>query len=150
MKTAVIYIRVSSPDQAELGYSLGVQKEECNKKAKSLGAEEAVVFIDEGDYGSIMERPVLIAAIDQLRTDSSNFFICLDSSRLSKTLVDMLILSNDIRKTGAELVFVDGSFEDTPEGNLQMCVIGAMRELEEARKVSARTRARLHAAKEGS
>lgn len=138
LKTAVIYVRVSTEDQAEHGFSLEGQKDECYKKARELGVEKAEVFADEGISGSILDRPALVAAIDKLKREKINFFICLDTSRLSRNLRHTLFLVNDIRECGAEAVFIKDSFEDNPEGDLQMSLFGAINQYERA-KIRSRT-----------
>ena len=45
-ETALIYIRVSTKDQAELGYSLKVQEESCREYAKRNKYEVLKVFIE--------------------------------------------------------------------------------------------------------
>ncbi len=62
MSAALIYLRVSTEEQAERGYSIAAQREECRTRAWDLGADEILEFVDEGVSGSILERPALVAA----------------------------------------------------------------------------------------
>ena len=48
MTAALIYLRVSTEEQAERGYSIAAQREECRAKAQELGATEITEFVDEG------------------------------------------------------------------------------------------------------
>ena len=53
-KRAVIYLRVSTRDQAKRGgetegFSIPAQREACHRKAESLGAEVIEEFIDAGE-----------------------------------------------------------------------------------------------------
>jgi site-specific DNA recombinase len=77
MKVA-IYVRVSTEEQAEKGFSIQAQKEECSKKAIESGCDESSIieFADEGISGSILERPALMAALNLIKNDSEiRYFI---------------------------------------------------------------------------
>ncbi|AFV12387.1 site-specific recombinase PinR [Thermacetogenium phaeum DSM 12270] len=80
MTAALIYLRVSTEEQAERGYSIAAQREECRAKARELGATEITEFVDEGVSGSILERPALVAALEKLKAGGIRWFICLDTS----------------------------------------------------------------------
>ncbi|MDA8345948.1 MAG: recombinase family protein [Thermaerobacter sp.] len=56
---AAIYLRVSSDDQAQHGYSIAAQRKECRERALKMGADEIVEFSDEGVSASILDRPDL-------------------------------------------------------------------------------------------
>lgn len=133
MATALIYLRVSTEDQAEHGYSIAAQREECLVKARELGASGTVEFVDEGVSGSVLERPALVAALERLRKGDVKWFICLDTSRLSRSVAHQLLLVDEIRKAGTELVFVNARFSDTPEDRFHLTVLGAVDEYERAR-----------------
>lgn len=133
MAIALIYLRVSTEDQAEHGYSIAAQREECLAKAHELGACSTAEFVDEGVSGSILERPALVAALERLRAGDVKWFICLDTSRLSRSVAHQLLLVDEIQKAGAELVFVNERFSDTPEGRFHLTVLAAVDEYERAR-----------------
>lgn len=133
---AVTYVRVSTEEQAEKGYSIQAQKEECSKKAVELGCDKnnIIEFADEGISGSILERPSLMAALNLIRNDGEiKYFICLDSSRLSRNVSHQLIIVDEIKKSGVQLVFIKTSYDDTPEGRFQLTVMSAVDEYERAR-----------------
>jgi len=67
VSAALIYLRVSTEEQAERGCSIAAQREECRAKAQELGATEITGFVDEGVSGSILERPALVAALEKLK-----------------------------------------------------------------------------------
>lgn len=133
---AIIYLRVSTEEQAEKGFSISAQKEECTKKAIELGCEEnsIIEFADEGISGSILERPALIAALNMSKNDNDiKYFICLDSSRLSRNVSHQLIIVDEIKKAGTQLLFIKTSYDDSPEGRFQLTVMSAVDEYERAR-----------------
>lgn len=133
MRKAIVYIRVSTEEQAEKGYSLQAQKEECHRKAKELECDEILDFGDEGVSGSILERPGLMDAFARLKAKDIAYFICLDSSRLSRNTAHQLIIFDFLKKHDCRPVFVRSSIEDTPEGKFQLTVMSAVDEYERAR-----------------
>lgn len=133
MKKAIIYIRVSTEEQVERGFSIQAQKYECINKAKGLDCQEIKVFSDEGISGSILERPGLMDAFTRLYDKDITYFICLDSSRLSRNTAHQLIITDQIKKCDCSLVFVKNSYEDSPEGRFHLTVMSAVDEYERAR-----------------
>lgn len=133
MNKAIIYLRVSTEEQAEKGFSLQAQRCECIEKAKELNCERVMEFCDEGVSGSILERPMLLDALEALKQHTINFFICYDPSRLSRNVSHQLILIDNIKKCKTKLVFVRSSFEDTAEGRFQITIMSAVDEYERAR-----------------
>lgn len=133
MNKAITYLRVSTEEQAEKGFSLQAQRYECIEKAKELNCEEVMEFCDEGVSGSILERPMLLDALEALKQHTINYFICYDPSRLSRNVSHQLILIDNIKKFKTKLVFVRSGFEDTAEGRFQITIMSAVDEYERAR-----------------
>lgn len=133
MATA-IYVRVSTEDQAKHGYSIADQVRQCRAKAKT---DEIIEYIDDGISGEFLDRP----ALTKLRTDVKDGLIetviCYDPDRLSRKLVNSLIVTEEIEKR-AKLIFVNGEYKNTPEGMLFYQMRGAFAEFEKA-KIKERT-----------
>lgn len=89
-KRCYIYIRVSTREQAEEGYSIGEQQERLIKYAEAMGWTVVRVFIDPGHSGATMDRPGLqemIAAINDVD------IVLVDKlDRLSRSLYDTLYM----------------------------------------------------------
>ena len=134
---ALVYLRVSTEDQAEKGYSIQAQRTEGINKAIELGCspENIHVFADEGVSGAILERPQLMAALDMIRKRDNNirYFICYDSSRLSRNASHQLIIVDEIKKREVQLIFLKNSYQDNAEGRFQLTVMAAVDEYERAR-----------------
>lgn len=133
---ALVYLRVSTEEQAEKGYSLQAQRTEGVNKAVKLGCnpENIYVFGDEGVSGAILERPQLMAALDMLKKECDiDFFICYDSSRLSRNAAHQLIIIDEIKKCGTQLIFIKNNYQDDAEGRFQLTVMAAVDEYERAR-----------------
>jgi site-specific DNA recombinase len=105
-----IYARVSTDMQAEQGYSLGAQVEDCTAKAKELGATMIKEYVDDGYSGAYLERPALESMREALRSGLFQAVVCYDVDRLSRNLSHQLIITEDIEKNGATLHFVKSNY----------------------------------------
>jgi site-specific DNA recombinase len=133
-----IYIRVSTAEQAEKGYSIDTQLEASHYKAKELGATHTVDFIDDGYSGEYIDRPALSRLRDALFQKKFDAVIVYDPDRLARNLAHLLIVSDEIDKSGAQLLFVIGDFDQTAEGKLFYSMRGAVAEYEKE-KIKERT-----------
>ncbi|MBM7856180.1 site-specific DNA recombinase [Desulfohalotomaculum tongense] len=127
---AVVYIRVSTEEQARHGYSLSGQEDVCVRKAKELGATDIQIYKDEGISGAILERPGLQEALAVVKNSGAKYFVVYDPDRLSRKLSHQLLISETIEKAGCRLEFVNFDWEDTPEGRLFYSMRGAIAEYE--------------------
>jgi len=135
---AVVYIRVSTEDQAREGYSLEVQEEKCRQKARELGCDHVEVFREEGVTGELLNRPALTALRERIRQGGVDWFICLDPDRLSRKLVFQLIVTEEIIKAKVEIDYVNYEWQNTADGRLFYQVRGAISEFEKE-KIRMRT-----------
>lgn len=140
-----IYARVSTEDQAKNGYSLLDQIRECQIKA---GTENVLKFVDDGFSGEFLDRPALSELRKNVRDGIISKVICLDPDRLSRKLVNQLILSEEIEKR-AELIFVNGEYQQSPEGKLFYQMRGAISEFEKAKIKERMGRGRKEKARQG-
>lgn len=123
---AHIYARVSTDAQAEKGYSLQTQVEACRKTAEELGATYIVEHVDDGYSGGEIDRPGMNGLRAALENKDVDLVICYDPDRLARNLAHQLIITEEIEKAGARLVFVSVTFEDSPEGKLFYSIRGAI------------------------
>lgn len=155
----LVYLRVSTEDQAKKGYSIPAQREACQARARELVAEleqtlgrpvkaEIREFVD--DYGGdIEERPVLEQVRTILRTERPRYFVCLNPDRFSRDTEIMLRVTKEIRAVGTELEYVEYDFDDSPEGMLQYQVRGAVSEFEKKQILRRTYRGMLRKVQEG-
>jgi len=127
---AAIYVRVSTDDQARHGYSLPEQREACRGRALSLGASTIAEYADEGITGKVMDRPGLSLLREAVRNNQVDVIIVRDPDRLSRKLVQQLLLTEEFEKAGVRLEFLDFTWQDTPEGRLFYSIRGAIAEYE--------------------
>ena len=112
-----IYVRVSTAQQVEHGYSIDTQIDACRKKALQLGATSIKIYKDDGYSGAYLERPALDALRDALSAKLHDMVIIYEADRLSRDTMHLLLLTEEIEKN-AELVFVNTEYSRTPEGQL--------------------------------
>lgn len=123
---AHIYARVSTDMQAQKGYSLQTQVDLCRQKAAELGATYIVDHVDDGFSGGDIDRPGMNSLREDLKANNIDLVICYDPDRLARNLSHQLIITDEIEKHGAKLVFVSVSFENSPEGKLFYSIRGAI------------------------
>ncbi len=146
---AAVYVRVSTEDQARHGYSLQAQVEACRARAEALGAQEVLVFADEGVSGALLSRPGLDGLREAVRGRKVALVVIWDPDRLSRNLSHQLLLTEEIEQARVRLEFVNFEWRQTPEGQLFYALRGAIAQYEKE-KIRERTgRGRLQKARQG-
>lgn len=77
---AVIYLRVSTRDQATRGgetegFSIPAQRDACQRKAETLEADVIAEFVDAGESARSANRPDLKRMLDFIKTNPVNHVI---------------------------------------------------------------------------
>jgi site-specific DNA recombinase len=129
-KRAIIYVRVSTDEQAEKGYSLPSQLEACRAYAEQQGMIVAVEHEFSDDYtGTKLQRPELDKAREVLQRGEANALIVHSSDRLSRRQGHSILLREELQREGIELHYVRrGKSENTPEGRMMDNIEGAFNE----------------------
>ncbi|OZB90043.1 recombinase family protein [Paenibacillus sp. XY044] len=141
-----IYGRVSTEEQARSGFSIDFQIREGKKKA---GTDEVKIYMDEGISGEFLERPDLNRLRQDVKDGIITKIIVLDPDRLARKLMLQLIITDEFERRGVELVFINGDYAKTPEGQLFYSMRGAIAEFEKAKINERMTRGRREKAKQG-
>jgi len=141
-----IYARVSTEEQAKSGYSLKDQVRQCRDKAGN--GTNVIEYVDDGYSGEFLERPALSKLRGDIREGIIEKVIIYDPDRLSRKLMNQLLVSEEIEKH-AELIFVNGDYQKTPEGMLFYQMRGAIAEFEKAKINERMSRGRREKAKQG-
>ncbi|PSL51280.1 site-specific DNA recombinase [Salsuginibacillus halophilus] len=136
---AWVYARVSTEEQAARGYSLSGQVEAAEAKAKALGiAPENIHTFEEQATGASLERPVLESLRSKARERPPVYLIMYDPDRLARNLTHQLLLTDEWRGLGIELVFINFDWSETPEGMLYYQLRGMFAQYERE-KIKERT-----------
>jgi site-specific DNA recombinase len=106
-------------------------------------------YVDRGVSGEILDRHALTKLRYDVKDGLITKVICLDPDRLSRKLMNQLIITDEIEKRGVQLVFVTGEYTKTPEGNLFYSMRGAIAEFEKAKINERMSRGRKEKARQG-
>nr|WP_253901981.1 recombinase family protein [Brevibacillus sp. HB1.3] len=126
-----IYARVSTEEQAKSGFRfrLDDQVRECRKKAAT---SEAAEYTDDVS-GEFLDRPALSRLRQDVKDGVITQIVCLDPDRLSRKLMNQLLITDEFDKRGIELVFENGEYAKTPEGQLFYSMRGAITEFQKVK-----------------
>jgi len=116
-RRAAIYTRVSSAQQED-NYSLATQEAACRDKAAALGYEVIGVTTDVMTGAELWERQGLSAVRALVQAGAVDAIICHTPSRLSREPEHRMYLAVECKRHDAEIIFVIGGHDDTPEGQL--------------------------------
>lgn len=149
---AIIYVRVSSPDQVKDGHGLEGQERRCLTYARSQRYRVLKTFREAGIQGWLTDRPSMNALIEFLDTrDKSKEPVVVifdDIKRFARNLEGHLLLKKELYSRNATVESPSMKFEDTPEGRFIEIIFAAAAQLERdqnARQVRNRMRSRLEA-----
>lgn len=129
-KDALVYCRVSTTKQEEHGTSLDSQAAECIRYAEENGYRVAEVVKEAYSGADLFERPKLNEQREKIKAGAYDVVICYDVDRLSRDISHLAIINNEIERHGGELLFVNGDFDNTPEGKLMLSLKGYVAEVE--------------------
>jgi site-specific DNA recombinase len=120
---ALIYLRVSTKEQAEMGgeaegFSIPAQRAACLRKAESIGSAVEEEFVDRGESAKTANRPELMRMLQYLRQHSVQYVIVHKVDRLARNRADDVAITMAIRKSGAMLVSCSENIDETPSGLL--------------------------------
>lgn len=140
-RSAVVYTRFSPrPDAAE-SESLQAQSALCRNYAVAQGWTIEMYFEDAAVTGATREgRKGLRAMLDYLKANPrKQVVLCYAMSRISRSVLDLLNLAEELEGMGNELVCVKDQLDTTtPMGRFTFTIFGALNQLERE-QISART-----------
>lgn len=129
MNKAIGYIRVSTQQQAEEGVSLEAQRTRIEAWCVANDYELTNVYCDSGISGIKSDRPELLAALEHTTKDTA--LICYSLSRLTRSTKDMLQLSEELNRKGANLVSLTEKIDTTTAaGKMLFRMLAVLNEFE--------------------
>ncbi len=130
---AAIYARVSTERQ-ERQQTIGSQVSALRDWAAAAGhaLAEAHVFQDEGYSGSRLDRPALDALRDAVRDSAVDVVAVFSPDRLARKYAYQVLLMEEFRRAGCEVVFLHRPISDDPNDQLLLQIQGAIAEYERA------------------
>lgn len=132
MKKVLIYVRVSTNNQAEEGYSIDMQIEKLKAYCISRNWIIDGIYSDPGYSGSNTNRPGLNALIQKVNSKKSDFVLVYKLDRLSRSQKDTLYLIEDVfLPNGVNFVSLQESFDTaTPIGRAVLGLLSVFAQLE--------------------
>ena len=131
---ALLYIRVSTVQQATDGVSLGAQERELVSAASLAGYTEVEMVREEGRSGkSIKGRPELRSALDRLNKGQAVALFVTRVDRLARSTKDFLTIIDQANQHSWRLVLLDLNLDtSTYQGRFVVTIMGALAEMERA------------------
>ncbi|WP_204693292.1 recombinase family protein [Geodermatophilus bullaregiensis] len=131
--TAVIYLRVSTKEQAERGgeaegFSIPAQRQACYRKAEALGASVVEEFVDRGESARSADRPELQRLLQFLRQQPITYVVVHKVDPLARSRADDVMINLAIQQAGARLVSVSENIDETPSGMLLHGIMSSIAE----------------------
>jgi site-specific DNA recombinase len=145
-----LYARVSSEAQAQEA-TIDSQMSLLRERIEGDGCkvEPAMCFVDDGVSGTTLVRPGLERLRDQAAAGAVDRLYVLAPDRLARRHAHQMVLVDELRACGVEMMFVNRPLGTTPEDQLLLQVQSVIAEYERAKILERTRRGRLHAARAG-
>ena len=119
--TAVVYLRVSTKEQANRGgqiegFSIPAQRLAAEQKAASMGATLVAEFVDAGESARSINRPQLQRMLQFVEDEPVDIVIVHKVDRLARNRLDDIMITMALEKSGAQLVSCTEHIDRTPAG----------------------------------
>src|SRR5882672_7212817 len=146
-----MYARVSSEQQAE-AHTVASQVAAVRERvaADGLTVSEAMQFLDEGYSGATLIRPGLERLRDVIAAGTVDRLYVHSPDRLARKYAYQVILVEEFRQAGVEVVFLNRELGRSPEDDLLLQVQGMIAEYERAKIIERHRRGKRHAARAGA
>lgn len=127
-----LYVRVSTIEQAEEGYSISVQTEKLKSYCFARGWDISFTYTDPGFSGSNMNRPALQKMFNDIKNGNLDIVLVYKLDRLSRSQRDTLYMIEDIfLKNGIDFVSMTENFDtSTPLGRAMIGILSVFAQLE--------------------
>ncbi len=132
-KPAIIYLRVSTKEQAQKGgesegFSIPAQRDACYRKAEQLQARVVEEFVDAGESARSANRPELQRLLKYVAENSIDVVVVHKVDRLARNRVDDVEINVILQKHGVQLVSCTENIDETPSGMLLHGIMSSIAE----------------------
>jgi len=126
------YIRVSTEEQRNQGFSLSAQRRQITAYCSARGWTLADIYADGGVSGRSLDRPALQRLLQAVSSNGVQAVVITALDRLSRTTRDLLELIEDhFTRGGPRLVSIsEGIDPTTPAGEFVLTVLAGLAQLE--------------------
>lgn len=127
-----IYVRVSTTNQAEEGYSIDGQLDSLTKYCEAMGWSVYQKYIDAGFSGGKLERPDILKLIKDAKRGVFDTVLVYKLDRLSRNVQDTLYLVKEVfNKNEVHFVSLQENLDTSSAmGNLFLTLLSAIAEFE--------------------
>lgn len=148
---AAIYARVSSDQQAQK-QTIDSQVSALRERVASDGLTltDELCFLDDGVTGSTLQRPALERLRDLAYVGGFQRLYVHSPDRLARRYAYQVLLVDELKKHGVEIVFLNRAIGVSPEEDLLLQMQGMFAEYERAKIMERSRRGKRHAARRGS
>lgn len=131
-KRAVLYLRVSTQEQAIDGYSLFAQERNGREVANRMGYDVVHVYADEGESGkSTKKRKAYQQMMKDAEAEKFDMVIVWKLTRLARNMMDVLSTVETLLKHNIEFHSISEQFDVlTSTGKLMLQLLGSFGEFE--------------------
>lgn len=128
----VIYVRVSTQEQAKEGYSIKEQIDRLTKYAEAHGWIVVKVYTDAGHSGATMERPALKEMLADVKKGGIDKVVVYKLDRLSRSQKDTLnIIEDYLLKNNCDFESMNEKFDtSTSFGRAMVGILAVFAQLE--------------------
>ena len=148
---AAIYARVSSDQQTAdntIASQLAALETRLTQEGLRVAPEHR--FVDEGYSGATLVRPALERLRDAAAAGLLDRVYVHSPDRLARRYAYQVLLIDEFRRAGVEVVFLNRAIGLSPEDDLLLQVQGMVAEYERAKILERSRRGKRHAAREGA
>jgi site-specific DNA recombinase len=141
---AVLYIRVSTAEQADQANNLPTQTRKVEERCKRDGLPILKTFVDAGESARTTERPEFQAMMEYCEKHKGKVthVVFADLSRLARNVADQGTTLTKLQQLGITPVSCDERIEDTAAGKLAVNMLGMINQFF-SDNLSERTRYRM-------
>src|ERR671938_565712 len=148
-KTAILYARVSTDEQARSGYSLAQQIEALRAYATREGYEIREEVQDAGQSGASLERPGMDRLRDLVANGGVSVVLAQDRDRFAREPAYTYLLRREFEEHGCKMRALNDRGDDSPEGELMDGVFDQLAKFERSKTAERTRRGKLRKAREG-
>ena len=145
-----MYARVSTEQQAQ-DDTIASQLDLLHRRisADGLTVPRELQFADDGYSGETLQRPALERLRDTVATGAIDRLYIECPDRLARDYPYQMVVVDELRRQGVEVVFLNHELDTSPEGRLPLQLQGMIAEYERVKIRERSRRGRLYAARSG-
>jgi site-specific DNA recombinase len=148
-KTAILYARVSTDEQARSGYSLAQQLEALRAYCEREGYEVLEEVSDPGQSGASLERPGMDHVRDLVAAGGVSVVLAQDRDRFAREPAYHYLLKREFEAHGTKIRALNDKGDESPEGELTDGILDQLAKYERAKMAERTRRGKLQKARQG-